>query len=104
MPFVELLSVEEQFAVAGGGVAGIASVHVFGYMQTLNPQLAVVKKTVAIIEADLVIAYGLYFGAGEHNAGFQPVFNGIFKSGGAVFYVNFLLQFAAINEPQQALS
>lgn len=104
LPFVEFLSVEEQFAIAGGCVAGIACIHVFGYMQALYPQLAVIEETVAIVEAYFAIAHRLYFGAGEHDSGFQPVFNGIFKSGGAVFYVNFLLQIAAINEPLQVLS
>lgn len=85
-------------------MAGVACVDVFGYMQAFYPKLAVVEETVAIVEAHFAVAHGLNFGAGEHDACFQPVFYGVFKSGGAVFYVNFLLQIAAINEPLQVLS
>ena len=104
MPFSEFFFLQQQFTVVYGRVAGIACVYIFGYVEALQPQLATVEKAIAVIEAYLAVSHRFYFGACEHNTGFQPVFDGIFISSWAVFYVNFVGQYLVVGNLELVIS
>ena len=65
-------------------------------MQTFDPEFSIVEVAVTIIKTDPSVAYRLYFGAGEHDASLQPVFNGILESGRTVLYVDIIRQSGSV--------
>jgi hypothetical protein len=52
---------------------------VFGNMKGPDPKFPLMKDTIAVIEVGLPFAKGLYFRAGEHNAGNVFVVEKIFE-------------------------
>ena len=64
----DFLAVEQQFAVAVGGVVVIGTVTVLGNIHILDPNLAIDDHAIGIGQAALALTDGLDFGAREHNA------------------------------------
>lgn len=92
VPLVQLFSLQQQFAVVYGQVAGVAGIYILGYVQAFEPQLAVIKKTIAIIKTHLAIAHRFNLRTRKHYASLEPVFDGILIGGRAVLYINVLRQ------------
>jgi hypothetical protein len=63
-------------------------------VKTFYPQLArIIKKAIAVIEANFAVAYRFYFRPSKYQTCFQLVFNGILVCSRAVFNENIIGQF-----------
>ena len=81
---VDLLAVEQQFALADGQVVLAVAVRVFADVGVDQPRLALFDAGEGVLELDLARAAGLHLGSGEDHAGLEAFHEFVVMAGGTV--------------------